>query len=259
MDVLIPKVLGLFLVPPALPLVFLLFGLLLGRRRWLGGLLLVLGTGLLIAFSLPVVGRALLGTVEHAGVVDPATVTPRPQVIVVLGGSLHVNAREYGGEDVLGGAVLERLHYAVRLAKQLRLPVMVSGGAVFGNDTPEARVMAASLQRDFGLVANWVEDRSRTTWENARFSNELLEPQGIRSIFLVTHAWHMPRARYAFETAGLQVTPAPTRFIEQAEGEPTVLEYLPSIDGLVMSHIAAREYLGLRWYQLADLMWHQFR
>ena len=70
----------------------------------------------------------------------------------------------------------------------------------------------------------------------------------IRQVYLVTHAWHMPRARLAFERAGFEVIPAPTGYTTRQK--PSLLAFLPSGDGLLHSCIFCREILGLIWYRL---------
>ena len=62
------------------------------------------------------------------------------------------------------------------------------------------------------MPVRWVEAQSLSTYENAQLSTRMLQQAGIGKIYLVTHAWHMPRATSAFEAAGMQVVPAPTRF-----------------------------------------------
>ena len=73
----------------------------------------------------------------------------------------------------------------------------------------EAKLMADSLQEDFGVTVRWQEGRSRTTWENAQFTAELLQPLGLKRVVVVTQAWHMPRSVWSFEAAGLSVEDLP--------------------------------------------------
>ncbi|MNT55386.1 hypothetical protein D3C72_1926190 [compost metagenome] len=80
--------------------------------------------------------------------------------------------------------------------------------------------MADSLRDDFGVTVRWQEGRSRTTWENAQFSAEVLLPQGVKRVVLVTHAWHMPRAVWSFRKAGFEVVPAPVGFLGGDNGLP---------------------------------------
>ena len=66
---------------------------------------------------------------------------------------------------------------------------------------------------------------------------------------LVTHAWHMQRAEWAFKAAGLQVTAAPTGFNTLSERERRLTGYLPSAKGLYWSSMALHERLGYFWYR----------
>ena len=54
-----------------------------------------------------------------------------PMAIVILGGGVRRHAAEYGG-DTLGQLTLERVRYGARVARLTGLPVLVSGGSVFG-------------------------------------------------------------------------------------------------------------------------------
>ena len=81
-------------------------------------------------------------------------------------------------------------------------------------------MMADSLRDDFGVTVRWQEGRSRTTWENAQFSAQVLLPQGIKRVVLVTHAGHMPRAVWSFRKAGFEVVPAPVGFLGGDNARP---------------------------------------
>src|ERR1700694_2339163 len=89
------------------------------------------------------------------------------------------------------------------------LPILVSGGSVLRGET-EAKLMREALEREFGIPVRWVEQRSRTTHENALRSAEILRPAGVQQVVLVAHSFDMPRARAEFATAGIVTFPAPT-------------------------------------------------
>ena len=71
---------------------------------------------------------------------------------------------------------------------------------------------------------------------------------GISRIYLVTHAWHMPRAQAAFEYAGFAVIPAPTGYAVKRNRPPE--DFVPSADGFVLSAHFCHEVLGAIWYRL---------
>src|SRR3546814_14485454 len=77
--------------------------------------------------------------------------------------------------------------------------------------------MQSTRERDFGVEVRWTESESTSTWTNARLSAAKLRAAGIRRFYLVTHAWHMPRAMLAFAGTGLEAVPAPTCFASRSE------------------------------------------
>ena len=109
--------------------------------------------------------------------------------------------------------------------------------------------MKASLENDFRIEVKWVEGRSANTQENARYTKIMLAEAGVRRIYLVTHASHMPRAVWSFENQGISTIPAPTGFNTLNKEDRETLGYLPSAHGLHLSSSALRERLGLFWYQ----------
>ena len=83
-----------------------------------------------------------------------------------------------------------------------------------------SRLDTTSLQHDFGIPVNWLEEQSRTTLENAEYSARILLPTGHSRIVLVTDAWHMQRSRWSFEQAGFTVLPAPQGFYSTRQNLP---------------------------------------
>jgi uncharacterized SAM-binding protein YcdF (DUF218 family) len=107
---------------------------------------------------------------------------------------------------------MDRLRYAAWLHRQTGLPVIPSGGRAPEDGVSEAELARRALEQELGARVLAVEDRSRSTQQNAAFSRELLQQLGIERVFLVTHAWHMPQALASFRKAGVHAIPAPTLF-----------------------------------------------
>ncbi len=162
------------------------------------------------------------------------------QAIVVLAGGMRRNAEEYGA-DTLNALSLERARYAAFLFRRTGLPILVTGGVLQGGE-PEAELIRRTLEDEFGVRVRWVETLSRDTHENAVFSVRILQQAGIRRAVLVTHAFHLRRARREFSAAGLDVVPAP---IQIPNGPSASLAGLiPTMNALHGSYFAVHELVG---------------
>jgi uncharacterized SAM-binding protein YcdF (DUF218 family) len=177
-----------------------------------------------------------------------------PEVIVILGGGRRKGAletpSEYQQQDLSPNSV-ERLRYGARLAKQTKLPILVTGGApdkTSQEDLSEANVMKLVLEQELGLSPQWLEEQSNTTQENAKLTAGILNKEGIKTIYLVTHFWHIPRAKTVFEKEGLIVIPAPMGFYQKTTFTP--LDFYPSSEGFQRTRWIWHEILGNLWYRL---------
>jgi len=236
----VKKALTALVLPPTGPLVVAIAGLALGRAHpRLGRALAWAGVLALLALSLPVVSYALLRVAESSPTYDFAQANGA-QAIVVLGGGVRRAAPEYGG-DTLGRLTLERVRYGAWVARRTRLPVLVTGGVVYGG-AAEAVLMKQALEEEFGIEVRWVEARSRNTHENAVNSAKLLRQAGVDSVILVAHSFDMRRATAEFAAAGLKVIPAPTGIPVATYDNP--LELLPSVGALQGSYYALYELLA---------------
>jgi len=239
--------LRLLVMPPLSLLLAAALGLVLRRKRerlgtWVAGV----AAGLLVLLCVPLVGAALLRGLQGAPL-DPARI-PEAQAIVLLTADFAPEAPEYGGAAA-GPLTLERARYAARLARETGLPLLVSGGVVASGGPPLAD-LAAEVCAELGAPPRWRETRSGDTRANARRSAELLRPAGVERVLLVTHAWHVPRARAAFARAGLEAIPAPTGF--RAWPPASLGALLPSARGLRESCWAVHEWIGRAWYALSE-------
>jgi uncharacterized SAM-binding protein YcdF (DUF218 family) len=232
-------------VPPPNLVLAAIAGLVLMRwRRRAGTIVVAASLTLLLVLSVPIVSQALIVSLEQGLPLEPPRNEP-PQAIVILSAEV---AHTLGGVEV-GPLTLERLRAGAALERRTHLPVLVSGGALQPDDPPIAELMADSLKNDFGVPAKWIEVHSRDTWENASDSAAILEPLGIRSVYVVTHAWHEHRAMIAFRRTELQATAAPVQLDAMSAG------VLPSANAWSHSYFALHEWIGLAWYWLADHLW----
>ncbi|MFZ9150149.1 MAG: YdcF family protein [Burkholderiales bacterium] len=245
---LLTNALTALLIPPGFLFIVLAAGLTLRRRlpRTSRGLVIA-GTASLYLLSMPLTGSFLLQQWETPHVTAPESAPA--QAIVVLGGGRYPVAPEYGG-DTVSSATLVRLRYAAQLHRETGLPLLVSGGSPDGSKINEAELMAQALEQSFRVPVRWREGHSANTLENARLSRETLAQENIRRIYLVTHAWHMPRSVLVFERAGFEVIPATTAHATGETAKLTALDFLPNFTGLRDSSIFFHETIGMVWYRL---------
>ena len=224
-------------LPPTGPLLLTFLGLLLlmVRRLRLGGAILcALGLALLWVLATPIAADSLVRWAERYPALDPGQVGDA-QAIVILAGGVRVDAPEYG-TSAPGATSLERLVYGARLARRTHLPVLISGSRF------ETASMSDFLHQDLGVSAQWLENRSRDTHENAQFSAVILARAGVHKVVLVTSAAHMARSVAEFNQAGIEAVPAPAAMWTQRD--KGVLAFIPNADALVRAQRALYEGLG---------------
>jgi len=236
----------LLLLPPGCLLLIAVAGLATVRRHpGLGRGLVALSFVALYVLSTQFVANELLRTLEPK--FSNPLANRKGQAIVVLGGGKYFAAPEYES-DTVSAETLTRLRYTAHLYRATGKPVLVTGGAPEGSPTDEASAMKSVLELEFQVPVTWRERHSDSTLENARLSARILQAAGIRTIYLVTNAWHMPRAILAFEHAGVTVIPAPTRFATAFR--LNAKDFLPKARALRDSSRFFHEIIGIAWYRL---------
>jgi uncharacterized SAM-binding protein YcdF (DUF218 family) len=240
------------LAPPVPAFALGVVGALVALRRRKLGLWLCAGAALLLyLLCCPyLMAMALWSLQSHPALPPEGSGEPLPTgagAVVVLSAGWNPAGPEYAGSTV-GALTLERLRYAAVLARRTGLPVLASGGIPKRGEPPLSEMMRDVLVRDFGVEQVWVEGSSADTRTNARESAAILGAAGIERVFLVTHAWHMPRAVAAFRDADLEVIGAPTAF--RIRPRLKLRSFWPSARALREGHWALHEWLGRAWYAL---------
>jgi uncharacterized SAM-binding protein YcdF (DUF218 family) len=234
-------------VPPLNLLPVTAVGLALAWRGGRCGLwLAAAGLAALYVLALPIVGGSLIASLEHGLPLAPPPGDP-PRAIVILSAEVsrdNADPPTFG----VGPLTLERERAGAVLARRVGLPVLVTGGRVDHSPYSIADLMVASLAADFAIRVRWIEPQSADTWENAADTAAILKAQGIHSVYLVTHAWHMRRALLAFAHFGITATAAPVLMDRQPTG--SVDDFVPRVNGWVMSYDGLHEWIGWLDYAL---------
>jgi len=247
----ISKSLSQLILPPSGLILWAVLGLVFWKKAW-GRWLVALVLLLFWLLSTEPVRDLLLNPLEHQySPFHIESVAGKQAAIVVLGGGVQEKSLDYQGEDTLSRFAMMRVIYAAKIAEQTPFPVYATGG------TPLSEVAEAegSVMRRwliwFGVDMTRIhaENQSNTTWENATLTQALLAKKHIKTVILVTSAWHMPRAVWCFEAQGLTVITAPTDYFTEQEAYD-LRSFLPHWSVFFESGQALQEHLGLLWYKL---------
>ena len=256
------------LLPPiSLLIVAILFWVLAQWRPKLGMRLVGLSLAGLLVMALPVTPALLFAGLESgivlrrppSGGAEPAASLPSgpasapivaPAAIVILGGdgSFGQEGGAIFGGPQPGSLSLERLRAGAALQRRTALPILLTGGASSLASVPISLLMRQSLQDDFKSQAKWVEIRSDDTWQNAEFTAAILAREGITSVYVVTHPWHLRRAMIAFRHFGMDVWPAPVSLADFEGIRPDM--FRPSVTAWLDSYLALHEWVGCAFYAL---------
>lgn len=176
-------------------------------------------------------GLLLLGVLFHTfilnGLADFLIVQDKLEkadAIVVLSGDSN-------GERVKQAAILYKQGYG-------RFLVM-SGGLITWDQTYAANMKRQAMYLGIPAAAILLEDRSKSTYENAKFSLPILKNKGIHSIIVVSSPFHMRRAKGVFQTLcrseGIKVKAYPVQnsayqphewWTRHEDTQNTIIEYL---------------------------------
>lgn len=170
--------------------------------------------------------------------------TPAAEAIVLLGGGI-------GSHEKCGAVELFQSSDRVRVAahlwkayqtKGVTLPILCTGGGVEKGTLPF--LVELGVARESILYS----DAPRTTAEEVAF----IKTRGVKSIALVTSAWHMKRARMLFKRRGFEVHPVPSDFemMYIHENDFQIRDFFPSSEGLFRNAMCLKEWVALVGYSI---------
>jgi len=245
------KILPLFVLPLGIVIMLVVAGTIRRRRS-----LVWAGLAILWVCATPLVANPLARLLEGGAIRQPAeTQAPGDAIVVLSSGRVTAPGpaaiSEWGDPD--------RFFGGVELFAAGKAPLLVfTGGAVpwAPDDPPEGTLLrrhAVALGVPADRIA--VTGSVVNTAEEASAVAQLLRERGLERarVLLVTSAFHMSRASFLFESAGLEVHPFPVDFFVTAS-DPTILDILPTAGALGRTSLAIRELYGRLFYR-ARAIW----
>jgi uncharacterized SAM-binding protein YcdF (DUF218 family) len=240
-----------------LPILLLISGAVLvslwrRKRESRGRLLLVIvPLASLTILSVPAAVHPLVGGLEWS--YPPSLTRPAgADAIVVLAGGITQPNRYRPWPELTEDTIHRCLHAARLYHDGPPCPVIVTGGTLDPGSplapvAPSMRELLIQLGvRDDDIL---VESHSRTTFENATETRQILNQKGLKNVVLVTEAVHMLRSVRCFRKLGIEVMPSAC--FHRATQLRWELDYfLPSPGALKDFMAVLHEWLGLAWYMV---------
>lgn len=157
-----------------------------------------------LAASVATVSIGALAARVHAFGQRPPALPASPRIAVILG------ARVFS-DGTPSDALVDRVALGVSLLESGKASCLLLSGGSPDARPAEAQV-ALELAARAGVPADrcLVETKSRSTFDNARYSAAMLRELGEREVIIVTCDFHLLRATSHFRAQGLTVFPVPS-------------------------------------------------
>lgn len=254
------KFLPIFVYPVGLSILLLLLAIILRNKKRAALGITILALAVLFFAGNRYISYMLAKTLEWQYL--PPMDISGADVAVVLGGATEADFYPRSGVEV--NAAGDRVLYAGVLYQQGKVKqILLSGGNVDWMDS-EQSTPAREMGKILTLMAvpedaMWLQDRSVNTHEDAVYSSEILREKGIKKIYLITSAMHMPRSVALFRKQGIEVIPVPVDYTVTQAGmdtlfngswESKLINLFPTASGLSLTTNVMKEYIGYFIYGL---------
>lgn len=217
------------------------------RWRRLAAVLL----GCLVFISMPAVAMVAAWSLERW--YPPLEGFPADaEAIVVLTGGMRVYDEAGEKVELTSDSTFRAMHGAELYHRAGHKLIVASGGRVVP-DFPGPTLARATgdLLLRLGVQSGdlLLEEKSRTTYENALYCREELAKRNIRRIVLVTDGTHMARSVRCFRAVGFDVVPAACNY-RVCWNLLSPGSFLPKAGAVTDLQAASHEWLGIVWYWL---------
>ena len=241
------KILHFLLDPLVWIVILLLWGLISKRKK-----ILVIATATLLFFSNPFIINELLQWWEIPSV-KKENLNKDYEAGIVLGGFIKFYNSDM--ERANFGAGADRLMQTIDLFNTGKIEkiIITSGSGRLTDQSFREAEIAKNLLREINLPDNKIltESNSRNTFENAKYTAELIEEKNLQGPFLlITSGYHMRRSLAVFENAGIQVDPYP---VDVLSGKRTFTPdklIIPSAEALASWNVLIHEWVGFLVYEI---------
>jgi uncharacterized SAM-binding protein YcdF (DUF218 family) len=221
----------------------------LKKEKW-GRRLLSAGATLFILAGFLPIGPNLVVFLETRYPV-PAPLPDQVDGVIVLGGAVN-SERSQILNQVSIGEYGERLTEMIKLSRTYpQARILYSGGE--GRLIPGSASETAAVQKllqDLKIPRDHFifESQSRNTYENMKYSFDLVHPQAGEKWLLLTSAFHLPRSTAIFEKAGWHVIPYPAGYLE--DNRYFFFRDLDVLGNFFKLQVAMKEIVGIIAYSL---------
>ena len=147
-----------------------------------------------------------------------------------------------------------RLFYAIQLYNLGKIEkILISGGnGQLINEGYKEADWSKNFLIDCGIPEEdiVIENKSRNTWENAKFTSQILINEGDVTLLLITSAWHMKRASYCFTQNYMDVDKFSTDYTWESISFDLEYILLPSSGSFEKWETLIKEMIGNLVYRI---------
>lgn len=228
---------------------FLIFALVLNLfscRRWITFLILTI----LTFTSVPATSNFLWSYLERDYGFQRVEALHKKDAAVVLSGMLNIYRD--GDQEIVEWSDPDRFFAGVKILENDKADYIIftRGRLPWKTNRPEGEVLKLKaiefgIERERVLLTTTVEN----TYQEALAVKKIMRDKNLKTILLITSAYHMKRAKYIFDSVGIDAIPYATDFT--AKGKQLYWDSLiPNAQAFGKFSRGLRELLGRIYYQV---------
>lgn len=237
-----------FLISPTVVLLLLSIIALLVKKQTIRKRLLIIITGMLLLFTNPFIINELYRFWE---IKKQPEKHKTYEAGIILSGFMK---KDDTYNSLSFGNATDRLTEGLMLYKNgIIKRIIISGGSGSLIDNTRESVLAKDFLVKYCAVpdsAVLIDTVSRNTYENAVESKKIVESKGVKSLIIITSAWHMRRAEACFKKVGLNVDVHPIDGIYRKQNYNPSNTIIPDTENISRWEILLHEIVGIIIYKL---------